>query len=55
MKRKTGVALLIALALSVACLGVFLAARCGRARQGDPRPAAPQVETLTVGSALQSD
>jgi hypothetical protein len=49
MTRKTGVLVLYALALSVACLGVLLALRCER---GDPAdtPAAARVETLTVGS-----
>jgi hypothetical protein len=49
MTRKTGALVLVALALSVACLGVLLALRC---ECGDPaeKPVAPVVETLTVGS-----
>jgi hypothetical protein len=49
MTRKTGALVLVALALSVACLGVLLALRCGRGETGDP-PVGPRVETLTVGN-----
>jgi hypothetical protein len=48
MTRKTGAIVLVALALSVACLGVLLALRC---ECGDPaqQPVARPVDTLTVG------
>jgi hypothetical protein len=52
MTRKTGALVLVALALSVACLGVILALRCER---GDPAPTPPRVETLTVGNAPQAN
>lgn len=45
MTRKTGFILVAALALSVAALGLFLCARCERAKA---MHAPPPVDTLTV-------
>jgi hypothetical protein len=39
MTRKAGVIVVAVLALSVAILGIFLAARCERAKAGNPAPA----------------
>jgi hypothetical protein len=47
MTRKTGFLVVAALALSVAALGLFLCARCDRAR-GEAAPA-PRVDTLMIG------
>lgn len=49
MTRKTGALVLIALALSVACVGVLLALRCERRCQPVDTADPPRVETLTVG------
>ncbi|MCK6458802.1 MAG: hypothetical protein L6Q95_02775 [Planctomycetes bacterium] len=53
MTRKTGALVLVALALSVAFLGVVLALRCSRSAP-EYAPSAPVVETLTVGSGPQN-
>ncbi len=50
MTRKTGALVLVALALSVAFLGVVLALRCSCGEPTDAPPEKPRVETLTVGS-----
>ena len=50
MTRKTGVLVLVALALSVAFLGVVLALRCSCGEPMDA-PAPDRVETLTVGGS----
>jgi len=50
MTRKTAAVVAVALALSVACLGVFLALRCERCEKAVEVVPAPQ--TLTVGNEL---
>lgn len=53
MTRKAGVILVAALALSVAALGLFLCARCERAKGVDAP--APRIDTLTVGDGPRVD
>jgi hypothetical protein len=50
MTRKVAAILAIALALSVACLGVFLALRCQRCEK--PVEAVPAPQSLTIGNDL---
>ena len=50
MTRKAAAIVAIALALSVACLGVFLALRCQRCEK--PVEVAPTPPSLTVGNDL---